>query len=421
MDVAGTQPPSDWAVPQSSRLKYRQLFNSHDKMMSGYLTGPQARTILMQSSLPQSQLATIWSLSDIDQDGKLTAEEFILAMHLIDMAMSGLPLPPVLPADYLPPTFRRVRSDSVQSDQKSVHEETEEEIESSQEKKLPVTFEDKKRENFERGNLELEKRRQALQEQQRKEQERLAALEREEQERKERERLEQERRRQQELEKQLEKQRELERQREEERRKEIERREAAKRELERQRQLEWERQRRQELLTQRNREQESIVLLKARKKTLEFELEALNDKKNQLEGKLKDVRFRLSTQRREMEQTNQTRETRIAEITQLQQQLQESQQWLGRLIPDKQNLSEQLKQVQQNSLHRDSLSSLQKAIEQKESSRQQLREQLDVVERETRAKLLEIDAFNTQLKGVRQVRGQNNSGGLVPARSRWEQ
>lgn len=115
------------------------------------------------------------SLSDIDQDGKLTAEEFILAMHLIDMAMSGLPLPPVLPADYIPPTFRylshrcrfgelkmnsqsdehvcvcvracaharvcvcqrRVRSDSVQSDQKSVPEETEEENEINLEKKLP--------------------------------------------------------------------------------------------------------------------------------------------------------------------------------------------------------------------------------------------------------------------------------------------
>lgn len=37
-------------------------------------------------------------------------------------------------------------------------------------------------------------------------------------------------------------------------------------------------------------------------------------------------------------------------------------------------------------------------MEQKETNRQQLREQLDVVERETRAKLLEIDAFNTQLK-----------------------
>ncbi|XP_061140359.1 intersectin-1 isoform X5 [Syngnathus typhle] len=400
LDAASAQPPVDWAVPQSSRLKYRQLFNSHDKMMSGHLTGPQARTILMQSSLPQGQLASIWSLSDIDQDGKLTAEEFILAMHLIDMAMSGLPLPPVLPPDYIPPTFRRVRSDSVQSDQKSVPEEAEEEVESNQDKKLPVTFEDKKRENFERGNLELEKRRQALQEQQRKEQERLAALEREEQERKERERLEQERRRQQELEKQLEKQRELERQREEERRKEIERREAAKRELERQRQLEWERQRRQELLTQRNREQESIVLLKARKKTLEFELEALNDKKSQLEGKLKDVRFRLSAQRREVEQTNQTRETRIAEITLLQRQLQDSQHWLGSLIPDKQTLNDQLKQVQQSSQHRDSLSLLQKAVDQKESSRRQLKEQLDTVERETRAKLLEIDAFNTQLKSL---------------------
>uniref|UniRef100_A0A3Q1K321 Intersectin 1 (SH3 domain protein) n=1 Tax=Anabas testudineus TaxID=64144 RepID=A0A3Q1K321_ANATE len=397
-------PPADWAVPQSSRLKYRQLFNSHDKMMSGHLTGRYTHVIICDN-------ISLMNLSDIDQDGKLTAEEFILAMHLIDMAMSGLPLPTVLPPEYLPPTFRRVRSDSVQSDQKSVQEEAEEEIETSQEKKLPVTFEDKKRENFERGNLELEKRRQALQEQQRKEQERLAALEREEQERKERERLEQERRRQQELEKQLEKQRELERQREEERRKEIERREAAKRELERQRQLEWERQRRQELLTQRNREQESIVLLKARKKTLEFELEALNDKKTQLEGKLKDVRFRLSAQRREVEQTNQTRETRIAEITVLQQQLQDSQQWLGRLIPDKQSLNDQLKQVQQNSLHRDSLSSLQKAVEQKETSRQQLREQLDAVERETRAKLLEIDAFNTQLKVNKEVAAWRHEAG----------
>lgn len=90
-----------------------------------------------------------------------------------------------------------------------------------------MTFEDKKRENFERGSVELEKRRQALLEQQRKEQERLAQLERAEQERKERERQEQERKRQLELEKQLEKQRELERQREEERRKEIERREVS--------------------------------------------------------------------------------------------------------------------------------------------------------------------------------------------------
>ncbi|CAO2632393.1 Itsn1 [Lemmus lemmus] len=408
-DVASAPPAAEWAVPQSSRLKYRQLFNSHDKTMSGHLTGPQARTILMQSSLPQAQLASIWNLSDIDQDGKLTAEEFILAMHLIDVAMSGQPLPPVLPPEYIPPSFRRVRSGSGMSvissssvDQR-LPEEPASEDEQQLEKKLPVTFEDKKRENFERGSLELEKRRQALLEQQRKEQERLAQLERAEQERKERERQEQERKRQLELEKQLEKQRELERQREEERRKEIERREAAKRELERQRQLEWERNRRQELLNQRNKEQEGIVVLKARRKTLEFELEALNDKKHQLEGKLQDIRCRLTTQRQEIESTNKSRELRIAEITHLQQQLQESQQTLGRLIPEKQILNDQLKQVQQNSLHRDSLLTLKRAVEAKELARQQLREQLDEVERETRSKLQEIDVFNNQLKELREI------------------
>uniref|UniRef100_A0A673Z2E5 Intersectin 1 n=1 Tax=Salmo trutta TaxID=8032 RepID=A0A673Z2E5_SALTR len=378
-------PPIDWAVPSSSRLKYRQLFNSHDKMMSGHLTGPQARTILMQSSLPQTSLASIWNLSDIDQDGKLTAEEFILAMHLIDMAMSGLPLPPILPPDFIPPTFRqqgKICPPFLSLTPLSLSDPS---ISVS----LPkVTFEDRKRENFERGNLELEKRRQALLELQRKEQERLAALEREEQERKERERLEQERRRQQELEKQLEKQREMERQREEERRKEIERREAAKRELERQRQLEWERNRRQELLTQRNREQENIVLLKARKKTLEFELEALNDKKSQLEGKLQDIRFRLSAQRHEIESTNKTREILPSIIIGTAKHC---------CLDLKSNNDYEVK-VQTVSFNlRDSLSSLQKAVEIKESSRQQLREQLDTVERETRSKLLEIDAFNTQL------------------------
>ncbi|XP_029821753.1 intersectin-1 [Manacus vitellinus] len=393
----------------NAKLQKAQSFDV-PRWVVGQGLGPQARTILMQSSLPQAQLATIWNLSDIDQDGKLTAEEFILAMHLIDIAMAGQPLPPALPQEFIPPSFRRVRSgsgisaaSSVSVDQRLPEEPALEEEQQQLEKKLPVTFEDKKRENFERGNLELEKRRQALLEQQRKEQERLAQLERAEQERKERERQEQERKRQLELEKQLEKQRELERQREEERRKEIERREAAKRELERQRQLEWERNRRQELLNQRNKEQEDIVVLKAKKKTLEFELEALNDKRNQLEGKLQDIRCRLSTQRQEIESTNKSRELRIAEITHLQQQLQESQQMLGRLIPEKQLLNDQLKQVQQNSLHRDSLLTIKRALEAKELARQQLRDQLDEVEKETRSKLQEIDIFNNQLKELREI------------------
>lgn len=46
----------------------------------------------------------------------------------------------------------------------------------------------------------------------------------------------------------------------------------------------------------------------------------------------------------------------------------------------------------------DSLVTLKRALEAKELTRQQLREQLDEVEKETRSKLQEIDIFNNQLK-----------------------
>lgn len=74
--------------------------------MSGYLSGFQARNALLQSNLSQTQLATIWTLADIDGDGQLKAEEFILAMHLTDMAKAGQPLPLTLPPELVPPSFR---------------------------------------------------------------------------------------------------------------------------------------------------------------------------------------------------------------------------------------------------------------------------------------------------------------------------
>lgn len=87
------------------------------------------------------------------------------------------------------------------------------------------TFEDKFKANLERGNAELEKRRQALQEAERRERERRAQKQREEQERREKEAREAEERRRKEEERRMERQRELERQREEERQREIERKE----------------------------------------------------------------------------------------------------------------------------------------------------------------------------------------------------
>lgn len=46
----------------------------------------------------------------MDKDGKLKAEEFILAMHLVDMARSGQPLPLTLPTELVLPTQRYVNT-----------------------------------------------------------------------------------------------------------------------------------------------------------------------------------------------------------------------------------------------------------------------------------------------------------------------
>ncbi|XP_070307096.1 intersectin-2 isoform X3 [Odocoileus virginianus] len=390
---------SEWAVPQPSRLKYRQKFNSLDKSMSGYLSGFQARNALLQSNLSQTQLATIWTLADIDGDGQLKAEEFILAMHLTDMARAGQPLPLALPPELVPPSFRGGKQiDSINGTLPSYQKTQDEEPQ----KKLPVTFEDKRKANYERGNMELEKRRQAMMEQQQREAERKAQKEKEEWERKQRELQEQEWKKQLELEKRLEKQRELERQREEERRKEIERREAAKQELERQRRLEWERIRRQELLSRRNREQEEIVRLNSKKKSLHLELEALNGKHQQISGRLQDVRLRKQTQKTELEVLDKQCDLEIMEIKQLQQELQEYQNKLIYLVPEKQLLNERIKNMQLSNTPDLGISLLHKKSLEKEELCQRLKEQLDALEKETASKLSEMDSFNNELKELRE-------------------
>ena len=182
---------TDWAIPQQAKLKYTQLFNLHDRSRSGFLSGLQCRDILLQSGLPRNILAEIWNLSDIDGDGQLTREEFILAMHLTNHVRSGQTLPTELPADLVPPSYRRARSisatsinsaastaSSVASGAGANQASTTTAINDDQ---FPVrssetsttssvlnsnTFEDKRRENFERGRAELERRRLQIIEQQ---------------------------------------------------------------------------------------------------------------------------------------------------------------------------------------------------------------------------------------------------------------
>nr|XP_019947433.1 PREDICTED: intersectin-2-like isoform X1 [Paralichthys olivaceus] len=402
---------SDWAVPQASRLKYRQQFNTLDQLMSGYLSGPQVRNALMASNLTQTQLATIWTLADVDKDGQLRADEFILAMHLVDMAKTGRPLPLTLPQDLVPPTLRGVKPTELVNGTgpyitPCLIDTTE--MDAAQKTKSGVSFEDKLKENFARGSAELEKRRLALVEEQRKERERRDREEREERERREREAREQENRRRLEEERRLERQREMERQREEERLRELERKEAAKQEMERQQREEWERGKREELGRRKEGEQEEISQLRAKKRSLELELEAVGNKHKLISDRLRDAQSKRRIQKAEVDLINQKRDERITEINTLQLQFEDWQRKLSQLVPEQQRLTEKLRNINLNKVSSVSLTSLATSVTEKGVNCRRLKDQLDTLERETTDKLSQMEQYNKELKELRekQVRQQ---------------
>ncbi|KAI2667983.1 Epidermal growth factor receptor substrate 15-like 1 [Labeo rohita] len=86
-----TQPSSDhWVVPAEDREQYEEIFELADSDFDGMVGGGEVKDIFMNSRLPQSVLAHIWSLADTQRTGKLTKEQFCLAMHLIqEKILSG--------------------------------------------------------------------------------------------------------------------------------------------------------------------------------------------------------------------------------------------------------------------------------------------------------------------------------------------
>lgn len=250
-------------------MKYTQLFNATDKNRNGFLSGTQARGILIQSKLPQQILAQIWALSDMDSDGRLGCEEFVLAMYLCDQAIQGEKIPTVIPPDLIPPSFRKAssrhgsvqgsRHGSVSSQGTPSHTMdldamaglpqselvnflsvtlnfslyllnflTKSQFFKILHKKIiSASFEDKRKENFDKGQAELERRRKVLADIQRKEQDERERKERDEADKREKARLEAEMKKQQEIERELQRQREIEEEKEEQRKRELERKEQA--------------------------------------------------------------------------------------------------------------------------------------------------------------------------------------------------
>uniref|UniRef100_A0A3B3ZH62 Uncharacterized protein n=1 Tax=Periophthalmus magnuspinnatus TaxID=409849 RepID=A0A3B3ZH62_9GOBI len=105
--LKSAQQTVNWVVPVSERGRYDDIFLKTDADMDGFVSGLEVKDIFMQSGLSQNVLAHIWALADTRQMGKLTREQFSLAMHLIQQKVSkGLDPPQTLSADMIPPTER---------------------------------------------------------------------------------------------------------------------------------------------------------------------------------------------------------------------------------------------------------------------------------------------------------------------------
>ncbi|XP_043682833.1 intersectin-1 isoform X8 [Vespula pensylvanica] len=389
----GSPQSIEWAVPHQTKLKYTQLFNTWDRTRSGFLSGPQARNIMVQSQLPQSILARIWALADMDSDGRLGSDEFVLAMHLCDLAKAGEQIPNTLPLELIPPTFRRQRQGSLTQSQGSI-----ESIDPSA--GMPQTsFEDKRKENFEKGQAELERRRKALLEIQRKEQEERERKEREEAEKQEKIKMEQERRRQAEIEKQMLRQKEIEQEKEEQRKRAHEQREAARKEMERQRHLEWEKQKSQELQAQRQKEQDVLLKLKAKNQTLTIELGTLNDKVKELSQKICDTRVGVSSVKTTIDGMRSTRDSQLQETIVLKNKLREQNQRLLALSQEKARIEAKNKlNAAQDAAGQEAIKM---AFDSKQITLKQMKDKIADLQQQIDAKMSDIENNNGQLEDIK--------------------
>ncbi|XP_064476952.1 epidermal growth factor receptor substrate 15-like 1 [Ornithodoros turicata] len=91
----------DWSIKPLEHTKYVEMFNSLGPL-SGKLPGTKVKPVMMNSKLPVDVLGRIWDLSDVDQDGALDEDEFIVAMHLVYKALDNYTIPHALPPELVP-------------------------------------------------------------------------------------------------------------------------------------------------------------------------------------------------------------------------------------------------------------------------------------------------------------------------------
>jgi len=96
-----------WIINSAMKATYDIKFHALS-LQGGKASGGQIMNVMLQSGLQRETLKAIWTLADIDSDGKMDHEEFALCMFLIDHVNKGLKLPPTLPMRMVPPGKRKL-------------------------------------------------------------------------------------------------------------------------------------------------------------------------------------------------------------------------------------------------------------------------------------------------------------------------
>lgn len=113
-DVVSGSKPLDWTLSELQRQKYAGLFAKLEKDALGRVDGKTARKVLERSGLSKQVLGLIWELADLDSDGQLNEDEFIISMHLTNQRKKGHPLPAELPRELLPASGSQQKASAVQ-------------------------------------------------------------------------------------------------------------------------------------------------------------------------------------------------------------------------------------------------------------------------------------------------------------------
>merc|ERR1712157_107257 len=82
-----TKDKSPYYIPDDKNKDTFQNYFKRYQTVDGFIEGVEAKKLFLQSSLPPTFLAQIWSLVDTEKSGRLNENQFVLAMHLLRLKL----------------------------------------------------------------------------------------------------------------------------------------------------------------------------------------------------------------------------------------------------------------------------------------------------------------------------------------------